>query len=290
MPKATPKHKKKARPRKSSLEVKRRKRRPAPIKAPRARKPKRLKVKAKKVVRRSVRVVKKATRQKFAGGLTTKVAKGYRALKEFFSAPVTTQQKAKALNKIGIRAPQPKRRPTKKQRRKIETLYEEYGEFARAPRGRFKIIATKSKDTLSKARKSGMAVYENKIYVHVARSSETVRARKFMGEKIIARTYYGKLERIFLGGADVFDRVVKKLRVKKLAPGQMITGAFFGGPTFHRAIYQNVGEFLNYLNNVFVPHMAKGTKPTKRNIARAKAALMKNIAVVEIENEEFDEE
>lgn len=151
----------------------------------------------------------------------------------------------------------------------------------------FKVVRVKVK---------GKYVYERhrvtktrlNIYVHKAKGDESVKLSRFMGEQVIARTYYGKLERIFLGGADTFERVVRKLQAKPLAPGQMVTGAFFGGPTFHRAIYANVGDFLNYLNNQFVPHLGKGEKPTRRNVARAKAALIKNIAIVEITNPEFE--
>lgn len=305
MSKSTPKHKKKAK-------VKHRKK-AAPVRATKAKKPRRvitkasakrtargLKHKTAAPLRRAAKKLGKALRGKksagkFKGGLTEKVAKGFRAVKgAIYTAPVSIADKESRLAKIGIKPYKSKRKRTPKQKKKIEQLYADFAEFA--SRGafrykeKFRIIRTANKTTLSAARKSGMAVYENSIYVHVAGSKESVRVGSFMGERIIARTYYGKLERIFLGGADVFDRVVKKLQKKKLKPGQMITGAFFGGPTFHRAIYANVAEFLNYINNSFVPHLAKGQKATKRNIARAKAALIKNIAVVQIENPEFEED
>lgn len=248
-----------------------------------------LKHKTAKPTRRIAKAIGKA----FKGGKTKQI--GFRPSKgPILTAPTTTAEKEKRLARIGIKPYKSKRKRTPAQRRKLEQLYGDFAEFA--SRGAFKsmrkfrIIRTTNKATLDKARKSGMAVYENSIYVHISRTTETARLGSFMGEKIIARTYYGKLERIFLGGADTFSRVVKKLQVKQLAPGQMITGAFFGGPTFHRAIYSNVGEFLNYLNNAFVPHLKAGQKPTKRNIARAKAALIKNIAIVQIENPEFEDD
>lgn len=243
------------------------------------------------------RAAKRGTivKKQFKSGPTQKVAKGFRAIREpIYTAPVSIADKESRLAKIGIKPYKSKRKRTAKQKKKIEELYGEFAEFASRGafryREKFRIIRTANKSTLNRARKSGMAVYGNSIYVHVASGKETARIGSFMGEKIIARTYYGKLERIFLGGADVFSRVVGKLQKKKLKPGQMITGAFFGGPTFHRAIYANVQEFLNYINNSFVPHLAQGQKPTKRNIARAKAALIKNIAVVQIENPEFENE
>lgn len=307
MSKSTPKHKKKAKvkPRKKAAPVrvtKAKKKRPRAIVSARAADRRRV-LDAKNTarsVRRAAKKLGKALRgkktpAKFKGGALEKVAKGFRAVKEaIFTTPVTIADKESRLAKIGIKPYKSKRKRTGAQKKKIEQLYADFAEFASRGafryREKFRIIRTANKATLSAAKKSGMAVYEHSIYVHVASSKESVRVGSFMGERIIARTYYGKLERIFLGGADVFDRVVKKLQKKKLKPGQMITGAFFGGPTFHRAIYANVAEFLNYINNSFVPHLAKGQKATKRNIARAKAALIKNIAVVQIENPEFEDD
>lgn len=303
MAKSTSKHKKKAKakrpaPAKSRAPVKASKRKKPRARTPklRGRKPPKIAAPSRRIAKRIGKIVRgKKSKAKFRGGFTEKVAKGFRAVKSaIYTAPVSIADKESRLAKIGIKPYKSKRKRTPKQKKKIEQLYADFAEFASRGafryREKFRIIRTSNAATLSKAKKSGMAVYEHSIYVHVASSKESVRIGSFMGERIIARTYYGKLERIFLGGADVFNRVVGKLQKKKLKPGQMITGAFFGGPTFHRAIYSNVAEFLNYLNNAFVPHLSKGQKPTKRNIARAKAALIKNIAVVQIENPEFEDD
>lgn len=229
----------------------------------------------------------------FKGGLTKQVAKGFKAVKNVFKQPKTPAQKETLLKKIGIE-PIKKKKPGEKltayERKKINKTYAEFSEFISNGRQRFRIVKTTNQDTLNKARKTGMAVYGNSIYIHVAGPKETATIKKFMGEKIIARTYYGKTERIFLGGADTFDRVVNKLQTKKLKPTEFITGAFFGGPTFHKAIYPSVAAFLNYINNQFVPHLPEGTAATKRNIARAKADLIKNIAIVEIDDPQFAED
>lgn len=244
-------------------------------------------------VRRKKNTQKRAARRKkkFSSGPTTKVAKGYEAVRELKPKRRTTADKERELARIGVKPYKRPRKRTAKQKRRIATLYREFAEFT-GRRRNFVIVTTNNKETLSKAEQSGMAVYGNHIYVHISRPGESVRLGRFMGERIISRTYYGKRERIFLGGADVFNRVIAKLQAKPLPPDQMITGAFFGGPTFHKAIYRDVNEFLNYINNQFVPHMPRGVKATPRNIARQRAQLLKNIAVVNIENPEFadDEE
>lgn len=250
-----------------------------------------LKIKAAKRTRRAAVALGRAARKPFAGGLTQQVAKGYRAVKEFFARrPRTLKEKEKTLAKIGVKPFKRYRKRTEKQKRLISRLYSEFAEFTGRARHKFVIIHTAKKETLERARKSGMAVYGEHIYVHVAQRGETARLKHYMGETIIARTYYGKLERIFLGGASVFNRVVKKLETKKLPHGTFITGAFFGGPTFHKAIFETVGELVNYITNTFKPHLPQGVRPTKRNIAEAKKDLIKNIALVTIESDIGEEE
>lgn len=238
------------------------------------------------------RIAKKAARA-FTGGLTHQVAKGYRAIKEIAARPRSLRDKENALRRIGVSPYKGKyRKRTARQKRKISKLYSEFGEFT--GRGPHKIIKGARPATLVKARKGGMATYDGNIYVHTASKTDTARMGKFMGETVIVRTYHGKTERVFLGGADVFDRVVKKLQVRKMKPGEMITGAFFGGPTFHKAIYQSVGELLNYLNNAFQTGKKwDHSKPipqrkSARNVRQKNAALIKNIAIVTIDNPEFE--
>lgn len=219
----------------------------------------------------------------FRGGVTSAVAKGYQAIREFLSKPRTIDDKRAALARIGIK-PYKKKTLNRKQQNRVKKIYAEFSEFA-GTRQRFKIIRGASKAIRTKAEKSGMAVYDKSIYVHLSKKEKdgTAKLGKFMGEDIVARTYYGKKERIFLGGADTFNRVSKKLAGKKLKPGQYITGSFFGGPTFHRRVL-SIEEFLNYINNQFVPHMNAGQKATKRNIARARRDLIRNLAIVEVKH------
>lgn len=266
--------------------------------APKAKKPKglrarraspSLKLKAGKTRKAARKVYKGGARsarrgvKAFTGGVTASVAKGYRAVREFLSKPRTVDDKRAALARIGIK-PYKRKTLTRKQQSRVKQIYAEFSEFA-GTRQRFKIIRGASKAIRTKAEKSGMAVYDKSIYVHLSKKEKdgTAKLGKFMGEDVIARTYYGKKERIFLGGADTFNRVSKKLAGKKLKPGQYITGSFFGGPTFHRRVL-SIEEFLNYINNQFIPHMPAGVRLTKRNIARARRDLIRNLAIVEVKH------
>lgn len=257
--------------------------RPKGLKARRASKSLKLKTSAQRSRARKVTRGAKRTAAKFTGGLTTAVAKGYKAVREFLSKPRTTDDKRAALARIGI-TPYKRKKLNRKQQARVRKIYAEFSEFA-GTRQRFKIIRGASKVVRDKAHKSGMAVYDKDIYVHLSKKEKdgTARVSKFMGEDVIARTYYGKKERIFLGGAQTFNRVAKKFEGKKLKPGQYITGSFFGGPTFHRRVL-SIEEFLNYMNNQFVPHMNRGQRPTKRNIARARRELIRNLALVEVKH------
>lgn len=233
---------------------------------------------------------KSSTPEKFTGGTIKGAHPGYQTNKSYSRKTLTAQEKLKQLNKIKVKTGIKNSADLdRNERRRIARLYNKFSDFATSPNSKITIIHSRSKHTLELAKQAGFAIQGKNIFVHKAGAGESVKVGRFMGERVLIRTEYGKTERIFIGGTEVFERVVRKLQTRKLKPSQQITGSFFGISSFRQS-FPDVGDFLNYMNNSFVPHMPNDVKPTKRNIAKHKKDLIKFVSIVEIDNPEFEDD